>query len=40
MGVCTFEDERLFSHRRDKGRTGGMAAFLRLVPEQRNRKDG
>lgn len=31
MGVCTFEDERLFSHRRDKGRTGGMAAYLRLI---------
>ena len=32
MGVCTFEDERLFSHRRQKGRTGGMAAYLRLLP--------
>lgn len=31
MGVCTFEDERLYSHRRDKGKTGGMSAFLRLV---------
>ena len=31
MGVCTFEDERLFSHRRQKGRTGGMAAYLRFV---------
>ncbi len=35
MGVCTFEDGRLYSHRRDKGRTGGMAAYLRLkkMPE-------
>lgn len=31
MGVCTFEDERLYSHRRDKGKTGGMSAFLRLA---------
>lgn len=31
MGVCTFEDLRLYSHRRDKGRTGGMAAYLRLT---------
>ncbi len=31
MGVCTFEDERLYSHRRDKGKTGGMAAYLRIV---------
>ena len=31
MGVCTFEDDRLFSHRRDKGHTGGMAAYLRLI---------
>lgn len=31
MGVCTFEDTRLYSHRRDKGRTGGMAAFLRIL---------
>ncbi len=30
MGVCTVEDERLYSYRRD-GRTGGMAAYLRLV---------
>lgn len=29
-GVCTVEDERLFSFRRSKGPTGGMAAFLRL----------
>ena len=34
MGVCTFEDGRLYSHRRDKGRTGGMAAYLRLLPEK------
>ncbi len=31
MGVCTYEDARLYSHRREKGRTGGMSAFLRLV---------
>ena len=31
MGVCTFEDNRLYSHRRDKGHTGGMAAYLRLI---------
>lgn len=31
MGVCTFEDDRLYSHRRDKGHTGGMAAYLRLL---------
>ncbi len=31
IGVCTFEDTRLYSHRRDKGRTGGMAAFLRIL---------
>ncbi|MDO4565480.1 MAG: peptidoglycan editing factor PgeF [Clostridia bacterium] len=31
MGVCTAEDDRLFSHRRDKGKTGGMTAFLRLT---------
>lgn len=30
-GVCTVEDERLFSFRRAKGPTGGMAAFLRLL---------
>lgn len=28
--VCTYEDDRLYSHRRDKGDTGGMTAFLRL----------
>lgn len=31
MNVCTIEDERLFSYRRD-GRTGGMAAYLRMLP--------
>ena len=31
MGVCTYEDERLYSHRRDRGRTGGMAAYLRIT---------
>lgn len=30
MGVCTVEDIRLYSYRRD-GRTGGMAAYLRLL---------
>ena len=30
MGVCTREEEKLFSYRRE-GRTGGMAAYLRLV---------
>ncbi len=33
MDVCTYEDpERLYSHRRDQGHTGGMAAFLQLLP--------
>ena len=31
MNVCTVEDTALYSHRRDRGQTGGMAAFLRLV---------
>ncbi|MDD3400914.1 MAG: peptidoglycan editing factor PgeF [Eubacteriales bacterium] len=31
MGVCTMEDDRLYSHRRDKGKTGGMTAFLRIL---------
>lgn len=30
MDVCSFEDGRLYSHRRDHGLTGGMAAFLSL----------
>ncbi|MDL2257623.1 peptidoglycan editing factor PgeF [Eubacteriales bacterium OttesenSCG-928-K08] len=31
MDVCTFEEpNRLYSHRRDRGKTGGMASFLRL----------
>ena len=30
--VCTYcEPERLYSHRRDKGDTGGMAAYLRIL---------
>lgn len=29
MGLCTMEDERFYSYRRD-GKTGGMTAFLRL----------
>ncbi len=33
MDACTYEDpERLYSHRRDRGETGGMAAFLQLLP--------
>lgn len=33
MDACTFEDpDRLYSHRRDQGRTGGMAAYLQLLP--------
>lgn len=31
MGVCTMEDDRLFSYRRQKGHTGGMAAYLRIL---------
>ena len=30
-GVCTVEDDRLFSYRGAKGPTGGMAAYLRLI---------
>ncbi len=30
--VCTMTTPRLYSHRRDKGNTGGMAAYLRLLP--------
>ncbi len=29
--VCTMETDRLYSHRRDHGNTGGMAAYLRIV---------
>ncbi len=30
-GVCTYEEpEKLYSHRRDQGNTGGMAAYLGL----------
>ncbi len=32
MDVCTYEEECLYSHRREKGNTGGMAAFLQLLP--------
>ncbi len=33
MMVCTFEDaRRLYSHRRDAGDTGGMSAFMQLLP--------
>lgn len=31
MDVCTYEDERLYSHRRDKGLTGGMSAYMQLI---------
>lgn len=31
MGVCTVEEKRLYSHRGDHGRTGGMAAYLRIM---------
>ena len=30
FGVCTMETPRLYSHRRDQGKTGGMAAYLRI----------
>ena len=33
MGVCTVEDERLFSYRGDGRKTGGMTAYLRILPE-------
>lgn len=29
--VCTMETPLLYSHRRDKGKTGGMAAYLRIL---------
>lgn len=32
FNVCTMETARLYSHRRDQGRTGGMAAYLRILP--------
>ncbi|MEA5047766.1 MAG: peptidoglycan editing factor PgeF [Eubacteriales bacterium] len=32
FGVCTMETPRLYSHRRDHGNTGGMAAYLRILP--------
>jgi hypothetical protein len=32
FNVCTMETPRLYSHRRDKGNTGGMAAYLRILP--------
>ena len=31
FGVCTAETPRLYSHRRDQGNTGGMAAYLRIL---------
>lgn len=39
MQACTYEDEaRLYSHRRDKGKTGGMAAYMQLLPEGSDKK--
>lgn len=32
FNVCTMTTQRLYSHRRDKGNTGGMAAYLRILP--------
>lgn len=29
--VCSYESDLLYSHRRDRGQTGGMAAYLRLT---------
>lgn len=34
MDVCTMEDDRLFSHRRDHGNTGAMTAYLRLKDDK------
>ena len=32
MDACTYENPKMFySHRRDKGETGSMAAFMQLV---------
>ncbi len=32
MNACTYEDRRhFFSHRRDKGKTGSMAAYIKLI---------
>ncbi len=31
MDICTYEDGNLFSHRRDRGNTGAMCAYLRLL---------
>ncbi len=31
FNVCTMETPLLYSHRRDKGKTGGMAAYLRIL---------
>lgn len=37
MDVCTYENpELLYSHRRDHGETGGMAAFIQLKPTVRD----
>ena len=33
MHACTYESPNVFfSHRRDKGLTGSMAAFIKIVP--------
>ncbi len=29
-GVCSYEDERLYSYRRERGKTGCMVAYMRL----------
>ena len=34
MAVCTVEDERLFSHRGDNRHTGGMTAYLGILPDE------
>lgn len=32
FNICTMETPALYSHRRDRGNTGGMAAYLRILP--------
>ncbi|MDR1620241.1 MAG: polyphenol oxidase family protein [Clostridiales bacterium] len=37
MHKCTYEDPTLlYSHRRDRGQTGGMSAFIQLLPPAKN----
>ncbi len=31
MDLCTYEEGKLYSHRRDHGKTGAMCAYLRLL---------